>query len=244
MGYTFNYKYYKFVAAAAGLYLGGILGGIGAFLLVRELIDNKDEGVDVLELSLLRLSSLMIKADGHIDKQEILIVRNFFSKKFGEKKANILFKELKKSPPIPNNIDEILNVIKSRIEPNGLYTIIQFMYAISVSDGHLAVSEDEFIFKVGKKLGFTISRLNDIRNQFVEKEEKTKSSFSDPKKAAYIKKLGLNGNPTKEEIKKAYRKLAKEYHPDKLVGVSETIKKIAEEKFREIQEAYEFLNAT
>jgi curved DNA-binding protein CbpA len=53
----------------------------------------------------------------------------------------------------------------------------------------------------------------------------------------------LSGNPTQEEIKKAFRRLAKEYHPDKLVGVNETIKKIAEEKFREIREAYDYLTA-
>lgn len=242
MGYSFNYKYYKYVAAAAGFYFGGIIGGVSAFLLVRELIDNNDEGVDILELSLLRLSSLMIKADGHVDKEEIKLVRGFFFKRFGQTKATRLFKELKKSPPIPNNLDDILHVIKSRMEPSGLYTIIQFLYAISIADGHLAVSEDEFIFKVGKKLGFTIRRLNDIRSQFVENEKKA-SAKSSPQKAAYLSKLGLRGNPSKEEIKKAYRKLAKEYHPDKLVGVNETIKKIAEEKFREIQEAYEYLNA-
>ena len=56
-------------------------------------------------------------------------------------------------------------------------------------------------------------------------------------------KIRIKRESIKEEIKKAYRKLAKEYHPDKLVGVNETIKKIAEEKFREIQEAYEYLNA-
>lgn len=242
MGYSFSYKYYKFIAVAVGLYLGGILGAISAFLLVRELVDNKDNGVDILELSLLRLSSLMIKADGHIDEEEIKLVRNFFYKTFGNEKANRLFKELKNSPPIPNNLDEILNVIKSRLEPSKIFAIIQFLYSISIADGNLAVSEDEFIFKVGKKLGFTIQRLNEIRNQFVN-EEKTTSSYSSSENAVYLKKLGLSGDPTRDEIKKAYRKLAKEYHPDKLVGVSETIKKIAEEKFREIQEAYEFLNA-
>ncbi len=241
MGYSFDYKYFKFVAAAAGLYLGGILGGISAFFLVRELIDNADGGVDVFELSLLRLSSLMIKADGHVDNEEIKVVRNFFFKSFGNEKATRLFKELKKSPPIPSNLDDILNVIKSRLEPSKFYSIIQFLYTISIADGHLAVSEDEFIFKVGKKLGFTIKRLNDIRNQFVEPEKSTSSKNS--AKSSHLNKLGLSGNPTQEEIKKAFRRLAKEYHPDKLVGVNETIKKIAEEKFREIREAYDYLTA-
>ena len=58
-----------------------------------------------------------------------------------------------------------------------------------------------------------------------------------------MNKLGLSGNPSKDEIKKAFRRLAKEYHPDKLAGVNETIKKIAEEKFREIKEAYDYLTA-
>ena len=241
MGYSFDYKYFKFVAAAAGLYLGGILGGISAFFLVREIIDNADGGIDVFELSLLRLSSLMIRADGHVDNEEIKVVRAYFFKSFGNEKATRLFKELKKSPPIPNNLDEILKVLKSRLEPSKFYPIIQFLYTISIADGHLAVSEDEFIFMVGKKLGFTVKRLNDIRNQFVESEKS--SSTNQTAKSSHLNKLGLSGKPTQEEIKKAFRRLAKEYHPDKLVGVNETIKKIAEEKFREIREAYDYLIA-
>jgi DnaJ like chaperone protein len=241
VGFTFNYKYFKFVAAVTGFYLGGILGGISAFLLVREIIDNADYGVDILELSLLRLSSLMIKADGRIDEEEIKVVRAFFYKSFGNEKANKLFKELKKSPPIPSNIDEILDVIKARLEPTKLYSIIQFLYTISIADGHLAFSEDEFIFNVGKKLGFTIKRLNEIRNQFVEPEKTNNHNSSE--KSVYLNKLGLSGNPSQDEIKNAFRRLAKEYHPDKLAGVNETIKKIAEEKFREIREAYDYLTA-
>lgn len=241
MGYTFQYKYFKFVAAAAGFFFGGILGGISSFFLVRELVDNADSGIDIFELSLLRLSSLMIKADGNIDNEEIKVVRTFFFKSFGNEKATRLFKELKKSPPIPSNLNDILYVIKSRLEPNKFYSIIQFLYTISIADGHLAVSEDEFIFKVGKNLGFTIKRLNDIRNQFVE-PEKT-SNYDNSEKSSYLNKLGLKGNPSHDEIKKAFRRLAKEYHPDKLVGVNETIKKIAEEKFREIREAYDYLIA-
>jgi molecular chaperone DnaJ len=57
-----------------------------------------------------------------------------------------------------------------------------------------------------------------------------------PKKS-YYEILGVNKNATEAEIKKAYRKLAKQYHPDVYRGA----KSEAEEKFKEISEAYEVL---
>ena len=56
------------------------------------------------------------------------------------------------------------------------------------------------------------------------------------KKRDYYEILGVDRNATKEEIKKAYRKLALKYHPDKNPGDKE-----AEEKFKEATEAYEVL---
>jgi curved DNA-binding protein len=55
----------------------------------------------------------------------------------------------------------------------------------------------------------------------------------------YYKILGLNKNASKDEIKKTYRKLARQYHPDMNPG-----DKTAEEKFKEINEAYEVLSDT
>ena len=55
----------------------------------------------------------------------------------------------------------------------------------------------------------------------------------------YFKILEIDSNATNEQIKKAYRKMAIKYHPDKLQGVSDDIKKLAQEKFLKVKEAYE-----
>ena len=51
--------------------------------------------------------------------------------------------------------------------------------------------------------------------------------------------LGLTRDASDAEVKKAYRKMAVKYHPDKLIGVSQDIKNLAEEKFLAVKEAYE-----
>ena len=51
--------------------------------------------------------------------------------------------------------------------------------------------------------------------------------------------LGINSSATDEEVKKAYRRMAMKYHPDKVEGLGEEVKRNAEAQFREINEAYE-----
>ena len=55
----------------------------------------------------------------------------------------------------------------------------------------------------------------------------------------WYKILEISKESSDAEVKKAYRKMAVKYHPDKLIGVSEDIKNLAEEKFLAVKEAYE-----
>ncbi len=239
MGYLIDYKYYKWVAIIPGWILGDFIGAISAFLLVRELMMNK-EGQVTYELALLKICSQLIKADGQVTDQEIKFVRKFFKETFGSRKADSLFKELKSNTQLPSDINSLLRVIKEQINPTKLYAIIQFLYAISASDGKITNQENEYIHNVGFQLGFSPERLESIKNQFIK--SKSKSKKYDQKTIDCLNVLGLKGGATDEEVKVAYRNLAKEFHPDKLAGMSEGIKNLAKEKFQLIQSSYEYLN--
>lgn len=239
MGYLIDYKYYKFIAIIPGWYLGGFIGAIASFLLVREIMMNKEDSVSY-ELALLKICSQLIKSDGQVTEQEIRFVRKFFKDTFGTRKADKLFKELKTNTQLPSDLNSLISIIKEQINPTKLYSIIQFLYAISASDGKITDAENEFIYNIGFQLGFSPERLESIKNQFIK--TKSRSKKYDQKTIDCLGILGLKGGASTDEIKTAYRSLAKEFHPDKLAGMSDGIKNLAKEKFQMIQDSYEYLN--
>ncbi len=239
MGYLIDYKYYKFIAIIPGWFLGDFIGAIAAFLLVRELMMNK-EGKVTYELALLKICSQLIKADGQVTENEIRFVRKFFKETFGSRKADTLFKQLKTNNQLPSDVNSLLRIIKEQINPTRLYSIIQFLYAISASDGKITDAENEFIYNIGFQLGFSPERLESIKNQFIK--TKSRSKKYNQKTIECLGVLGLKGGASADDVKSAYRSLAKEFHPDKLAGMSDGIKNLAKEKFQMIQDSYEYLN--
>jgi DnaJ like chaperone protein len=239
--YIFNYKYYKWFALIPGWMLGGFIGAIASFLLVRELMSNRENEVGY-ELALLKLSSLLIMSDGKIDREEIELVQKFFKNTFGNSKSKKLFNDLKDNTNIPSDIDSLTDIIKKKLNPSKQYSIIQFLFSLSAVDGVISESEEDFIFNVGNSLGYTNDRLNNIKNQFVKNKRKTQSKRYSQKIIDSLNVLGLKDGASSSEIKKAYRSLAKEFHPDKLSGMSDGIINLAKEKFQLIQDSYEYLN--
>lgn len=72
------------------------------------------------------------------------------------------------------------------------------------------------------------------------KEARDDKETSQPSEADYWNILGLSGNITKEDIRKAYRKAMSEYHPDKVASLGPELRALAEKKAKEINQAYDF----
>lgn len=232
-----DYKYYPFIAIIPGYLLGGIVGAIFSFLFVKEYLSPKKNEFSY-ELALLKLSSILIKSDGVVDNNEVFFVQNFFVKTFGKKKSDKLFRELKNSN-ISSNISILTSILSSKLSPVKYYSIIQFLFALASSDGKISRGEDDFIYSVAQELGFDIDRVNQIRNQFIKKRSTSKKYTQEI--LSHLGVFGLKGGATEADVKSKYRSMAKEYHPDKLFGMSEGIQNLAKEKFQEIQQSYDFL---
>ena len=105
--------------------------------------------------------------------------------------------------------------------------LLHFLFGVAKSDGHVTEAEMNKIHTIA---GYLYINQNDFNS--------IKAMFYNEVNGAY-KILEINKFATDDEIKKAYRKMVKKYHPDKLRGLGEAHIKGAEEKFRQVQKAYE-----
>ncbi|MFB9055494.1 TerB family tellurite resistance protein [Mariniflexile ostreae] len=180
------------------------------------------------EVSLLILSSIVIKADGIQDQRELDFVRNQFVSMYGKERANQafrLFKNINNQNNIP--IKQVCLQIKTMMDHPSRLQLMHFLFGIAKADGMVTDNEERQIHSISGFLGISQRDYESIKAMFYNSSDN-----------AY-KILEINKGATAEEVKKAYRTMAKKYHPDKVIHLGEAHRKGAEEKFRQVQTAYE-----
>ena len=182
------------------------------------------------EVSLLILSSIVIKADGKQDQRELDFVRQQFVGIYGKERANHafkLFKNINKQTNISTR--QVCLQIKQMMEHAMRLQLLHFLFGIAKADGLVTEDEARQIHIIAGYLGISVRDFESIKAMF----------FSSRDNAYKI--LEITKTATDSEIKKAYRTMAKKYHPDKVIHLGKEHQKGAQEKFRQVQDAYEQL---
>ena len=223
----------KFVAIGAGWFFAGPIGAIIGYYIGKSFFDGKNDQAKAYELSLLILSSLVIKADGKVVKAELDYVKKFFVSTFGVAKANNyfqIFNKLNKQSLI-SKLRPVCQQLNANINHASRLQIIHFLFGVSASDNDIHSSEVQLINKISGYLNINQYDFESIKSMFISK--------GDNNLEKWYSILEIDKNATNSEIKKAHRKMVSKYHPDKLKGVGDDIVKLAEEKFLLVQQAYE-----
>ena len=231
----------KWVAAAIGYsflrFPGAILGFmVGGFFehLTKNSVQLRRSSYainpETFQLNLLALSALIIKADGKIEQRELDFVRSFFIGQYGKERADSIFRnfntQIKKEA---QRLDQLTQVFVQQTAYETRLQILHFLFGIANADGHVSNVELEKLSQIASGMRLRLPDFESIKAMFVKNTDN-----------AY-KILEIESNASQDDIKKAYRRMAKKYHPDKLRGQDPAMIKGAEEKFREVQKAYETL---
>lgn len=223
--------FFKVPGAILGFILGSLLDGrtsksTGSFTNV--FTQDKQVSPGDFELNLLSLSSIVIKADGRINQTELDYVRQYFVSAYGKERANATFRtfnEIIKNREI--SAQRICMFLTQRTRYAARLQILHFLFGIANADGNVSEAEAR---EIQKMAGFMRINFSDF--------ESIKAMFFKTGNHAY-KILEIDKNATDAEVKKAYRTMVKKYHPDKVQHMDPVHIKGAEEKFKEVQKAYE-----
>lgn len=214
------------IGALIGFALGSMVDGEdGVFNQGNARIGTTTQG-DFIS-SLIVLIAAVMKSDGRILKSELDFVKDFFIRSFGQEQAQqatlLLRNVLDQNIPV----EEVSRQIGQRMDYSAKLQLIHLLFGISKADGLVSVEELKMVERISYYLGIKTEDFNSI-----------KALFSDNLESAYAA-LEINPNATDEEIKKAYRKMAVKYHPDKVAYLGEDLKNQANEKFQQLNAAYE-----
>ncbi len=227
----------KWLGGGLGFVMGGPIGGLLGFL-VGSMIDSSSGQATYTTgspatrqgdfgMSLLVLVAAVMKADGKVVKSELDYVKQFFVRQFGQesaKQATLLLKDILKQD-IP--LRDVCLQIKNHMDYSSRLQLLHLLFNISLADSAIHPSEAELIEKISSYLGVTSNDFLSIKNMFI------------PETDSAYKILEIERSATDEDVKKAYRRMAMKYHPDKVSHLGEDIRKSADEKFRKVNEAYQ-----
>jgi DnaJ like chaperone protein len=193
----------------------------------------------------LALGAKLMSYEYQASKGKIQYINQYFSRYF--KFANYHFGDsLVFSFRYPIQTKTVTDWMKKHITTEGGRSqIIYFLTGLAMVSGNLTRQELLFLKKINSELDLKDSHLTQILSIFAAyeqtRQENSQSNLKNEKTKYDYEILGLADGATKEEIKKAYRKLVKIHHPDNFATSSQSQQKLAQEKFIEIQRAYESL---
>jgi DnaJ like chaperone protein len=234
----------KWIGGTLGWTLGGPIGALAGFVLgtlydISEKTDGSAKeyrtGMPTTPndyiFSLLVLVSAVLKADGKIMKSELNYVKEFFKVNFGAEGAQNALKVLQDLTKQSIPVTDVCHQIKIYMDYPGRLQLIHFLFGIAASDGEIHPEELKLIRHISINLGISTADYTSIEAMMI------------PKTDWAYDVLEISPAASNEEVKKAYRKMAVKYHPDKVSYLGEEVQQAANEKFKKVNEAYQLISA-
>lgn len=227
----------KWILGGLGWAMGGPIGGIIGFSLgaiteqsAKEYKPGKEQPLllpNDFSAALMVLCAAVMKADRKLMRSELEYIKAFFVRTFGEahtQQRMLLFREILKQEI---KIGAVCQQLRGNMDHASRLQMLHLLFGLADSDGEISHEELTVLEQISTLTGISGKDFMSIRAMFVRDSN-----------AAY-KILEIDPACGDDEVKRAYRRMAMKFHPDKVHHLGPEYQKDAQEKFRKINEAYE-----
>jgi DnaJ like chaperone protein len=184
---------------------------------------------------LVRVASI----DGELDRREVSAIRQFFQRDLGYQNEQLLWIRdlIKEKRQDTETVESICERLRSNFMLQERVIVLQVLARVANADGVVTAAEMRFVEQVAALLGLQafvggFQFGGDRQHAGAATPDRTTEAFA---------VLGLARGASAEQIKTAWRSLSKENHPDRVTHLGEEFRKLADERMRKINGAYETL---
>lgn len=174
--------------------------------------------------------------DGTITREEQQTIKNFFRSHlhYNQEQMYWVNELIKDATGNPDSLETLLTQFKGSFAYEPRLILVELVYQVLFSNVHVRDKDLELAGNIGEYLDLSVYDLQTIQSRYMHRRQ-TAVNQEDQ----YYETLGLQPGVDFEQIKKAYRKLSMKYHPDKVGHLGEEFRRVAEEKMKEINAAYQ-----
>ncbi|MBW2513629.1 MAG: TerB family tellurite resistance protein [Deltaproteobacteria bacterium] len=239
----------KMVGGTIGFALGGPLGAIAgavfghafdrseerAFTQDRQRLSPGEETQFAFFIGAFSMLAKLSQADGRVSQEEVTSIEKFmvFDLNLNRESQAVAMNIFHAAMASPGTFQEFAAQFYQhfRFQPQLLDVMLDILLRVSIADGSLSEAEERLILAAKSIFRIGDTQYIAIKSRYIQDNDR------------YYTILGADRKDTNEAIRKQYRKLVKEYHPDMIAskGLPEEFTKLAEDKFREIQRAYDMI---
>jgi len=190
---------------------------------------------------LVQILIFIAKIDGRISREEIQTIHRFFQYSLHYNQTQMLWvKELiKEATNSSQSLDALLQEFKSTFAYEPRIILLELVYQVFFTRASVLENELEIARRIAAFLDIPLYTQQTMEAKYRYRGNQTGATNGDMSEQHYAT-LGLEKGADMEEVKKAYRKLSMQYHPDKVRHLGNEFQAVAEEKMKEINQAYDY----
>ena len=266
--YVFNHSFFAgFIGLLVGGYIsfklsGGLVGQLSGFGNVRGGVGSmggiKTEKQTIFFKTAFTLMGTLAKADGRVSEQEISHVEKFMTQlNMGAKPRKQAINHFKEGAKSDFKVEPLIQKFNkvTAASPNLKQMLMVYLVRVALADGQLHPNEMKLLREIAPQLGYSDQAFEQFMAMLQGQDQFAGGTYQQGGSAGMggytsagaidsaYQALGVTKDNTDAEIKKSYRRLVREYHPDKLMGqgLPEAMIKEATERSQEIQTAYDLI---